>query len=233
MPITPQDIANKAFEEARRGYNPTQVDEFLEQVSADIDAMLHKIADLKKRLVAEEKKSADLTNELAASKAEIERLKAVAAAAPAAAPVAAAAPKAEEPSKDIYRATEQQLSAALIVAQQTADRIVDEAQTTAERIRNDADAQARKVIRQALDEKQVELDEIDRLKNSREAFRSEYMALLQKFIDAAQANFPSMMQSSMPSGSVVEPQRKATQSVVRSDGNPFGAKIENGFDDLD
>ena len=43
---------------------------------------------------------------------------------------------------------------------------------SAERIRNEADAKAREVIRQALTEKQAELEEIDRLKASREEFKA-------------------------------------------------------------
>ena len=65
------------------------------------------------------------------------------------------------------------------------------------RIRNEADAKAREVIRQALAEKQNELDEIDRLKASREEFRGEYKKLLQHFMDDAEAVFP--MQGSLPS----------------------------------
>ena len=55
MPITPAEIQQKTFSEAkRRGYEPSEVDEFLEQISRDIDAMLRKIADLKNRLTAAE-----------------------------------------------------------------------------------------------------------------------------------------------------------------------------------
>ena len=72
-----------------------------------------------------------------------------------------------------------------------------EARENADRIRNDADAKAREVIRQALAEKQNELDEIDRLKASREEFRGEYKKLLQHFMDDAEAMFP--MQGSLAS----------------------------------
>ena len=46
------------------------------------------------------------------------------------------------------------------------------ARENADRIRNEADAKAREVIRQALNEKQNELAEIDRLKASREEFKA-------------------------------------------------------------
>ena len=229
MPITPAEIQHKTFSEAkRRGYEPSEVDEFLEQISRDIDAMLRKIADLKNRLTAAEAKNGELQGEIEKVRAEADK---AVADARAAAPAAPAAP-ANNGKPNIYSATEEQLSAALIVAQQTADRIVAEAKSNAERIRLDADNQARKVIRQALDEKQTELDEIERLKVSRENFRTEYLALIQKFSDAASANFPLI--TSAPSGSeavAAAPSAAATQ--LQAAVNPYGTQVQAAIDDLD
>ncbi len=120
MPITPADIQQKTFSEAKRGYQPAEVDEFLEEVGRDIDAMLRKIADLKNRLTAAESKNAELSGEIEKVRAEAEKVVADARAAAASAP----APVVTSAKSNIYSATEEQLSAALIVAQQTADRIV-------------------------------------------------------------------------------------------------------------
>lgn len=230
MPITPAEIQQKTFSEAkRRGYEPSEVDEFLEQISRDIDAMLRKIADLKNRLTAAEAKNGELQGEIEKVRAEADK---AVADARAAAPAAAPAAPANNGKPNIYSATEEQLSAALIVAQQTADRIVAEAKSNAERIRLDADNQARKVIRQALDEKQTELDEIERLKVSRENFRTEYLALIQKFSDAASANFPLI--TSTPSGSeavAAAPSAAATQ--LQAAVNPYGTQVQAAIDDLD
>ena len=229
MPITPAEIQQKTFSEAkRRGYEPSEVDEFLEQISRDIDAMLRKIADLKNRLTAAEAKNGELQGEIEKVRAEADK---AVADARAAAPAAPAAP-ANNGKPNIYSVTEEQLSSALIVAQQTADRIVAEAKSNAERIRLDADNQARKVIRQALDEKQTELDEIERLKVSRENFRTEYLALIQKFSDAASANFPLI--TSAPSGSeavAAAPSAAATQ--LQAAVNPYGTQVQAAIDDLD
>ena len=230
MPITPAEIQQKTFSEAkRRGYEPSEVDEFLEQISRDIDAMLRKIADLKNRLTAAEAKNGELQGEIEKVRAEADK---AVADARAAAPAAAPAAPANNGKPNIYSATEEQLSAALIVAQQTADRIVAEAKSNAARIRLDADNQARKVIRQALDEKQTELDEIERLKVSRENFRTEYLALIQKFSDAASANFPLI--TSAPSGSeavAAAPSAAATQ--LQAAVNPYGTQVQAAIDDLD
>ena len=99
-----------------------------------------------------------------------------------------------------FTASERQISQVLIVAQQSADKLVADARTNAENIRNEADQKAREVIRQALAEKQNELDEIDRLKQSREDFRAEYKKLLQHFMDDADSVFPQQTLS-VPNGS--------------------------------
>ena len=178
MAITPQDIEQQAFSAAKQGYNTEEVDDFLELLASEVSAMLNKIADLKARLTNTE-------NELAAAQAQL-------AAAPARVETVAA------PAAD-FSASERQISQALIVAQQAADRLVADARDNAERIRNEADAKAREVIRQALAEKQNELDEIDRLKASREEFRVEYKNLLQHFIDDADAVFPNISKVSAAS----------------------------------
>ncbi|MBS5451001.1 MAG: DivIVA domain-containing protein [Coriobacteriia bacterium] len=232
MPITPADIQQKTFPEARRGYDPAKVDEFLEEISGDIDAMLRKIADLKTRLNNAEAKNAELVNQLDAAKAAAANAQSQAAAAAAAVP----AQPIQTGKSSAYAATEEQLSAALIAAQQTAERIVNDAKNNAERVRSEAEGQARKVIRQALDEKQAELDEIERLKKSREQFRADYMALIQKFMDAAQTNFPSAMLSSAPSGSEATAATVIPRSMMAGGhaATPYGAQIDaSSVDDLD
>lgn len=186
MAITPAEIDNLCFSPSKKGYDTDEVDAFLERCSSEVDAMLQKIADLKGRLTASEQ-------QLAAAQAQIAQLQSqqpAEAAAPVTAPTG-------------LTASETQISKVLIVAQQSADKIVAEARDNAEKIRNDADQKAREVIRQALAEKQNELDEIDRLKQSREDFRGEYKKLLQHFMDDAEAVMPAagFVALSAPNGS--------------------------------
>ena len=47
MAITPADIEQQTFSPSKHGYDTEEVDAFLEQLSAEVDAMLQKIADLK------------------------------------------------------------------------------------------------------------------------------------------------------------------------------------------
>lgn len=129
-------------------------------------------------------------------------------------------------------ATAQQISAALITAQQSADNIVAEARENADRIRNEADAKAREVIRQALAEKQNELAEIDRLKASREEFKAEYLKLIQHFMDEAQNEFPAELLMGTPTGSeAVAAPAPAPEPMPVAD--PFAPLPNFGADDLD
>lgn len=196
MAITPADIEQQTFSPSKHGYDTEEVDAFLEQISSEVDAMLQKIADLKGRLNNTEQ-------QLAAANAQIASLEENAGATQLAAPVPVVAPTpAPAPAVDLS-VSERQISQVLIVAQQSADKLVAEARDNAERIRNEADQKAREVIRQALAEKQNELDEIDRLKQSREDFRGEYKKLLQHFMDDAEAVMPAagFVALSAPNGS--------------------------------
>ena len=236
MPITPEEIQKQLFSEARRGYDPGEVDAFLERLATEVDAMLQKIYDLKNRLTATEAQLAD-------AQAQLE----LAAATPAPAapePVAQPAPEPVAQPAPGISASERQISAALIAAQQTADAIVAEAQQNADHICSEADAKAREVIRQALQEKQEELKEIDRLKASREDFKAEYLKLLQHFMDDAQNSFPpELMAASTPVGSAASaplPAPAATPVAAPAPApepapvaDPFAPLDNFGVDDLD
>lgn len=222
MAITPADIQAQTFSEAKRGYDPAEVDVFLETLSSEVDAMLAKIVDLKGRLTATEQQLADTQAQLAQAQDSAAQ----------AAPVATPAPD--------FSAQERQISASLIAAQQTAEAIVNDANENADRIRNEADAKAREVIRQALTEKQAELEEIDRLKASREEFKAEYLKLIQHFMDDAQNSFPADLLASTPVGSAASPAvtMPAAEPLPVADpvvpvADPF-APIDNfAADDLD
>lgn len=234
MSITPADIQQMRFKEARKGYDPGEVDVFLETLAAEVDAMLRKIADLKGRLTNAEQQLAQAQSRLASQ------------------PVAAPALQPQQPqAAPSYGATEQQISAALITAQQSADRIVGDAKVEAGKIRDEAESKAREVIRQALEEKKSEIAEIERLKASREEFRASYMKLIQHFQDDANATFPEAMlvtpsltgsaqatpaQPAVPQKAAekVEEKPAVEATVLSEQAHPFGVQAQDvDVDDLD
>ena len=199
MAITPADIEQLTFSPSKHGYNTEEVDAFLDQISSEVDAVLNKIADLKGRLNSSEQ-------QLAAAQAQVAQLREQG--------VASAAAVQQAPAYDAgYMASERQISQVLLVAQQSADRMLEEARNSADKIRTDAETKAREVIRQALAEKQTELEEIDRLKQSREDFRSEYKKLIQHFMDDADAVFPQATLST-PNGSAAREVAPAPAPVI-------------------
>ena len=143
-------------------------------------------------------------------------------------------------------ASERQISQVLIIAQQSADKLIADAQVNADTIRSEADQKAREVIRQALAEKQAEMDEIDRLKQSREDFRGEYKKLLQHFMDDADAVFPEQtLNAPNGSSSSVNPVITPTPSLPRSstaqpssgivdqEATTYSPMTDTNFSDLD
>ena len=255
MAITPADIEQLTFSPSKHGYDTEEVDNFLEQLTVEIDSMLQKIADLKGRLNASDSQLQASQAQVASLQREVSELEIEISTRPTPAPAPAPAPQAPAPAPE-YSASERQISQVLIVAQQSADKLIADAKDNADRIRNEADQKAREVIRQALAEKQSELDEIDRLKQSREDFRTEYKRLLQHFMDDADSVFPNQMDApdtsavSMPSMPVsdpapaVEPADERMPEPVASDAAatavsqpvvtaPFASSAGEDFSDLD
>ena len=56
MALTPLDIKNKSFANKMRGYNPDEVDEFLDQVIEDYEEAIRKNRELEKSLKHAEEK---------------------------------------------------------------------------------------------------------------------------------------------------------------------------------
>ena len=54
MPLTPEDIRTKSFTTVRfrEGYEQAEVDEFLDQIDAELTRLIEENADLRRRLAA-------------------------------------------------------------------------------------------------------------------------------------------------------------------------------------
>ncbi len=221
MAITPADIEQLAFTPSKHGYDTKEVDAFLEELAVEVDAMLQKIADLKGRLTASDQALDAARSQIAQLQQELQEQ------GQSSSPSLLAV---SQPSGSM--ASERQISQALIVAQKAADRMISEARDNADKIKNDADQKAREVIRQALAEKQNELDEIDRLKASREEFRTEYKQLLQHFMDDAESVFPSQMLTT-PAGSAPRYDAPVAAESVDVNATVYAPVAPANMDDLD
>ncbi len=123
MPLTPQDVQNKQFKVAFRGYSLDEVDAFLDEVESEIGRLLRENDELKQS-------GGTTSTPVALAKPE--------------APVEAAAPPAERP----LAAMEGQEAAlrTLLLAQRTADEAVAEARAEAAQIVEAARAEAEQTL---------------------------------------------------------------------------------------
>jgi len=164
MDLTPQVINEVEFSMARRGYDPDQVDEFLEKVAVAVGELNERTAELRDRLAATERRAAEL--ERRASERP-ERVVDV--------PAAPAGPSAQELSA-AAEAELETLKRTLLLAQRTADAAVREAEADARRIIAEAEEQARAAHEAT---RQQVLAELAELQASRDALRGDVGTLEQ------------------------------------------------------
>lgn len=189
MAITSADIENQSFSISKKGYDVDEVDVFLEHVAAEIDKLNAQIASLKSTDVnvqadvnsaldslssetvasepidaaefSESSESGDLTEKLAAAEKKIKDLQA---------------------KLDNKVADDSAISQALIVAQRSADDIINNANAKADDTIQDAHDEADRIINRAETEKQNIMDAISKLQDDREATRNEFAGMLRDFI---------------------------------------------------
>lgn len=230
MAITPMDIQNQQFSEARRGYDGEEVDTFLDRIALEIEQMLAQIAELEsavdmkdQQLVSAAQQIQAAEEEKAKSAAQIEQLKAevqtCAQKAQAAAPVVQ--PAAPASDNDV---TPETIAAAFIQAQRSAEAIQDEARQKGERTYREAEAKSREIIRDALAEKQHLIEEIDSLVEVRDSFRSEYKLLISRFGELGE-QIPTYVPNGYEPAAASAPVEKPVQEEAADEAEP-----EVGFD---
>ena len=148
MDLTPQVINEVEFSMARRGYDPDQVDEFLEKVAVAVGEMHERVGDLRNRLVAAERRAEEAAQRTASGPERVVQ----------AAPAAGVSQAAEAELETLKRT--------LLLAQRTADAAVAEAEAEAKRILMTAEADARAAHEATL---RGVLDEIARLETARDS----------------------------------------------------------------
>lgn len=184
MALTPEDVVNKRFQTTkfREGYDQDEVDDFLDEVVAELRRLTHENEDLRQRLAAAEQnvggaaKSAPLVSE--------PQRPAVAAPAPApVAPTPAAADSAELDSENATnllqlarRLHEEHVREGI----QKRDAFIAEGQATAARLVAEAENTKRQQLQQLEQRKAVLEQSIEELR----VFERDYRAKLKSFIDS-------------------------------------------------
>ena len=135
MDGTPHLLTDVQFSERRRGYDPEEVDNFLERVSAAVAQLQDKLREITARAEVADAKLADAQRAQAAAEAELARLGGEA----PAAPVSTADPEAEA----------ERASRVLLMAQKTADATIDDANTTAQQTIAEARSRAASLVADA------------------------------------------------------------------------------------
>jgi cell division initiation protein len=173
MSITALEIQEVRFGEVKRGYDPNEVDEFLERVATDVDTLNRALSEAATRINEAETRAEEAEQRAAdAAASSIPDIPDI--------PIPVPAP----PSEDAVSADV--ISKAFIAAQKSADALREEARKEAEKVYRDAESKGRDIVREALGEKQKTLAELDRLRESSEQFRTEYLSLLKHFQADAQ-----------------------------------------------
>jgi len=143
MPLTPEDVSNKRFTPVRlrEGYDMGEVDQFLDEVEAELERLNKENDDLRNKLAAAQRGGGEVS---APAPQVVEKAPEPAPVAPAPAPVAAAAPAQEIKVTTVADAS----SAAaklLEIATRNADELVSDAKDEADRIVGAARAKAERL----------------------------------------------------------------------------------------
>lgn len=168
--LTLNDIQNISFRQAKKGYQPEDVDQFIDQVVESYDLLV--------------KKSIQQTEQIQQLTAEKERLEHSVQSLQKA---AAAAPTVSQPSQQAVdniklseecEYTQEEIKNALLSAQKLANATIREARQKAEALLSDANSKAERIVDAAQSEVNEQKSELERLKKLVADFRA---SLLDKY----------------------------------------------------
>lgn len=251
MAITMQDIQNEGFEHSLRGYDVEQVDVFLERVGKEVDALNKRLGELEIELKTAQDDLSAAREELAqassasvTSPEEIEqaslREKEIRAELDVANERAEAATARAQAAEEQLAPLQEQLAEkskldsaiaeAFISAQRSAEQIKEDARTEGERIYRESEEKAREFIRESLANKATVDSEIETLQASAQKFRTEYLDMLDRFMNLAKAEFQNL-----PALNITDDQIAAKLPDINLISVPevYGAPAEKKLEDDD
>jgi cell division initiation protein len=137
MPLTPLDIHNKEFSRRLRGYDEDEVNEFLDQIIKDYEALIRENKELQAKLAEQTEKLGHFSN------------------------------------------MEDTLSKTIIVAQETADEVRNNAKKEAQLIIREAEKNADRIINEALMKSRKIALETEELKKQASIYRTRFKTLIE------------------------------------------------------
>jgi cell division initiation protein len=141
MPLTPLDIHNKEFSRRLRGYDEDEVNEFLDQIIKDYEAMIRENKELQNQVAALQEKLGHFAN------------------------------------------IEETLSKTIIVAQEAADELKNNAKKEAQLIVKEAEKNADRIINDSLAKSRKVALEVEELKKQAAIYRARFRALVETQLD--------------------------------------------------
>ncbi|CAM3726283.1 DivIVA domain-containing protein [Cohnella lubricantis] len=141
MPLTPLDIHNKEFGRRLRGYDEDEVNEFLDQIIKDYEALIRENKELQNQLGAHQDKLGHFAN------------------------------------------IEETLSKTIIVAQEAADELKNNAKKEAQLIVKEAEKNADRIVNDALVKSRKVAMEAEELKKQASIYRARFRALIESQLE--------------------------------------------------
>jgi DivIVA domain-containing protein len=201
MPLNPEEVVNKRFSATkfRQGYDEEEVDEFLDEVVAELRRLNAENGELRQKLSACESRVAELTRQGAqtqAAQAAPAKPAPVPVPEPTPAPVAVAAPAAAPPTT---QSGPESAAGMLALAQKLHDEHIEAGKTERNKIISEAQAHAARLVREA-EQKQRETlgnleqqrqalqGKVEQLKSFEREYRSRLKAYLENQLHELESN---------------------------------------------
>jgi cell division initiation protein len=174
MDVTPQVINEVEFHQKMRGYDPDEVDDFLERVAVGVEQLTERLHDAEaraatadRRVIDLERKVRELGDRPAANNDEDSET------------IKRTLVLAQKTADTAVNEAREEAQRTLTEAQQKADSLLGEAQTTSQRLVREAEAEARKSSEET---RQRMADEIVALEQTRNALEADH-GILERHLD--------------------------------------------------
>jgi DivIVA domain-containing protein len=177
MDVTPQVINQVEFHQKMRGYDPDEVDDFLERVAGAVEQFLERVRVAEQRAAAADRRVAELEQQRGAGPAPVTQ--AVAADSDDTEAIRRTLVLAQRTADAAVREAEEEASRSLRNAQEQVQRLYSDAQEQARKLVIDAESEARK---KSDDTRQRLVKEIITLEATRDALRAD-QGILERHLD--------------------------------------------------